>query len=106
VLRPKVEKWIFSKIGSGECNDYHWTHCYLWKPVILSTGMNTIESVQKTVSILMIQHSVALYIRFIHTHSFGALWCYTIARSLSTRFFCFLIACEQQCVFVWAVARS
>ena len=41
------------KIGSGECNNYPLLEhiCSFGKPVILSTGMNTIESVQKAVAI-------------------------------------------------------
>jgi N-acetylneuraminate synthase len=41
------------KIGSGECNNYPLLEhiASFGKPIILSTGMNTIESVQKAVSI-------------------------------------------------------
>lgn len=41
------------KIGSGECNNYPLLEhiAVFGKPVILSTGMNTIESVQKAVAI-------------------------------------------------------
>ena len=41
------------KIGSGECNNYPLLEhiAAFGKPVILSTGMNTIESVQKAVTI-------------------------------------------------------
>lgn len=41
------------KIGSGECNNYPLLEhiAAFGKPVILSTGMNTIESVQKAVAI-------------------------------------------------------
>ena len=41
------------KIGSGECNNYPLLEhiCSFKKPIILSTGMNTIESVSKAVSI-------------------------------------------------------
>ncbi|WP_298262456.1 N-acetylneuraminate synthase family protein [uncultured Lutibacter sp.] len=41
------------KIGSGECNNYPLIEhiAQFGKPVILSTGMNTIESVQKAVEI-------------------------------------------------------
>ena len=41
------------KIGSGECNNYPLIEhiCSFKKPIILSTGMNTIESVSKAVSI-------------------------------------------------------
>ena len=42
------------KIGSGECNNYPLVKLVaaLGKPVILSTGMNTIESINKSVTIL------------------------------------------------------
>ena len=42
------------KIGSGECNNYPLVRLVakLGKPVILSTGMNTIESIRPAVSIL------------------------------------------------------
>ena len=41
------------KIGSGECNNYPLLEhiSTFGKPVILSTGMNTIESVRKAVNI-------------------------------------------------------
>ncbi len=42
------------KIGSGECNNYPLIEhiSTFGKPIILSTGMNTIESVKKSVSII------------------------------------------------------
>lgn len=42
------------KIGSGECNNYPLIEyiCNFKKPIILSTGMNSIESVKKSVEIL------------------------------------------------------
>lgn len=42
------------KIGSGECNNYPLIEhiCRFKKPIILSTGMNDIESVQKAVDII------------------------------------------------------
>jgi len=42
------------KIGSGECNNYPLIEhiCSFKKPIILSTGMNTIDSVSNAVSIL------------------------------------------------------
>lgn len=42
------------KIGSGECNNYPLIEhiAKLGKPMIVSTGMNTIESIKKTVEIL------------------------------------------------------
>ncbi|MDB4037939.1 N-acetylneuraminate synthase family protein [Candidatus Thioglobus sp.] len=47
------------KIGSGECNNYPLIEhiCSFNKPVILSTGMNTIDSVKKSVRILE-KHSI------------------------------------------------
>ena len=42
------------KIGSGECNNYHFVE-YLSKfkkPIIMSTGMNSIKSITKSVNIL------------------------------------------------------
>lgn len=58
------------KIGSGECNNYPLLKhiAQFGKPVILSTGMNTIESVRKAVSIfdkynipLALLHTTNLY---------------------------------------------
>src|SRR5699024_8344078 len=42
------------KVGSGECNNYPLIEyiASLGKPMIVSTGMNDIESVRKTVAIL------------------------------------------------------
>lgn len=42
------------KIGSGECNNYPLVDyiCSKKKPIILSTGMNTIKSVKKSVNII------------------------------------------------------
>ncbi|EAZ82414.1 N-acetylneuraminate synthase family protein [Algoriphagus machipongonensis] len=42
------------KIGSGECNNYPLLEhiASFGKPIIMSTGMNTIESIQKAVAIL------------------------------------------------------
>lgn len=42
------------KIGSGECNNYPLIEhiCAFGKPIILSTGMNTIASVRKSVEIM------------------------------------------------------
>lgn len=47
------------KIGSGECNNYPLLHhiASFGKPIILSTGMNTIESITKAVAIFQ-QHNV------------------------------------------------
>ena len=46
------------KIGSGECNNYPLIEyiASFGKPMIVSTGMNTIKSVQKTVNILERYH--------------------------------------------------
>jgi sialic acid synthase SpsE len=52
----RLYKWNIPayKIGSGECNNYPLVDhiASFGKPIILSTGMNTIESVRKAVSIL------------------------------------------------------
>ncbi len=65
--RMKVSAY---KIGSGECNNYPLLEhiAQFGKPVILSTGMNTIESVQKAVQIfekanvpLALLHTTNLY---------------------------------------------
>lgn len=51
----RLHKWNVAayKIGSGECNNYPLLeHIALFgKPIILSTGMNTIESVSKAVAV-------------------------------------------------------
>jgi len=70
------------KIGSGECNNYPLLEhiCGFGKPVILSTGMNTIESVQKAVAIfdknkipVALLHTTNLYPTPIHLVRFGAM---------------------------------
>jgi N-acetylneuraminate synthase len=70
------------KIGSGECNNYPLLEhiCTFGKPVILSTGMNTIESVQKAVAIfdtnnipLALLHTTNLYPTPSHLVRFGAM---------------------------------
>ncbi|WP_310556206.1 N-acetylneuraminate synthase family protein [Flavobacterium sp.] len=70
------------KIGSGECNNYPLLEhiASFGKPVILSTGMNTIESVQKAVAIfdkhnipVAILHTTNLYPTPIHLVRFGAM---------------------------------
>ena len=51
-MRIKVPAF---KIGSGECNNYHFVK-YLCKfkiPIIMSTGMNSISSIRKTVNIIL-----------------------------------------------------
>lgn len=42
------------KIGSGECNNYHFVEyiCKFRKPIIMSTGMNTIKSIKRSVSVI------------------------------------------------------
>ena len=47
------------KIGSGECNNFHFVK-YLCKfkiPIIMSTGMNSISSIRKSVNIILKQNS-------------------------------------------------
>ncbi|MBC7641836.1 MAG: N-acetylneuraminate synthase family protein [Flavobacterium sp.] len=70
------------KIGSGECNNYPLLEhiASFGKPVILSTGMNTIESVRKAVSIfdkhnvpVALLHTTNLYPTPIHLVRFGAM---------------------------------
>ncbi len=70
------------KIGSGECNNYPLLEhiASFGKPVILSTGMNTIESVQKAVDIfdkhnipLALLHTTNLYPTPIHLVRYGAM---------------------------------
>ena len=70
------------KIGSGECNNYPLLEhiATFGKPVILSTGMNTIESVAKAVAIfekanvpLALLHTTNLYPTPAHLVRFGAM---------------------------------
>ncbi|MFI2743777.1 N-acetylneuraminate synthase family protein [Zhouia sp. PK063] len=70
------------KIGSGECNNYPLLEhiASFGKPVILSTGMNTIESVQKAVAIfdahqvpVALLHTTNLYPTPIHLVRYGAM---------------------------------
>ncbi|QNK78756.1 N-acetylneuraminate synthase family protein [Winogradskyella sp. PAMC22761] len=70
------------KIGSGECNNYPLLEhiAQFGKPVILSTGMNTIESVKKAVAIfdrhevpVALLHTTNLYPTPIHLVRFGAM---------------------------------
>jgi sialic acid synthase SpsE len=70
------------KIGSGECNNYPLLEhiAKFGKPVILSTGMNTIESVKKAVKIfkahktpLALLHTTNLYPTPIHLVRYGAM---------------------------------
>ena len=70
------------KIGSGECNNYPLLEhiAKFGKPVILSTGMNTIESVKKAVAIfeahntpLALLHTTNLYPTPSHLVRYGAM---------------------------------
>lgn len=70
------------KIGSGECNNYPLLEhiASFGKPVILSTGMNTIESVSKAVAIfdrynvpVALLHTTNLYPTPVHLVRFGAM---------------------------------
>lgn len=70
------------KIGSGECNNYPLLEhiASFGKPIILSTGMNTIESIKKAVAIfdkynvpVALLHTTNLYPTPTHLVRFGAL---------------------------------
>jgi N-acetylneuraminate synthase len=70
------------KIGSGECNNYPLLEyiAAFGKPVILSTGMNTIESIQKAIAIfdkyqvpVALLHTTNLYPTPIHLVRYGAM---------------------------------
>jgi sialic acid synthase SpsE len=70
------------KIGSGECNNYPLLEhiAAFGKPVILSTGMNTIESITKAVAIfekhnvpVALLHTTNLYPTPIHLVRLGAM---------------------------------
>lgn len=70
------------KIGSGECNNYPLLEhiASFGKPVILSTGMNTIESIEKAVKIfdknnvpVALLHTTNLYPTPVHLVRFGAM---------------------------------
>lgn len=70
------------KIGSGECNNYPLLEhiAQFGKPTVLSTGMNTIESVKKAVAIfdkfkvpLALLHTTNLYPTPSHLVRFGAM---------------------------------
>lgn len=70
------------KIGSGECNNYPLLEhiAQFGKPVILSTGMNTIKSVKKAVDIfnkhkipIALLHTTNLYPTPVHLVRLGAL---------------------------------
>ena len=49
------------KIGSGESNNYHFVKylCKFKKPIIMSTGMNSIQSIRKSVNIIL-KHKIPL----------------------------------------------
>jgi len=70
------------KIGSGECNNYPLIEhiASFGKPMIVSTGMNSIESVKKTVNILekynlpyALLHTTNLYPTPVHLVRLGAM---------------------------------
>ncbi|MBF6609387.1 MAG: N-acetylneuraminate synthase [Flavobacterium sp.] len=70
------------KIGSGECNNYPLLEhiASFGKPVILSTGMNTIESIRKAVAIfdnanvpVALLHTTNLYPTPVHLVRLGAM---------------------------------
>lgn len=70
------------KIGSGECNNYPLLEhiASFGKPVILSTGMNTVESIRKAVAIfdqykipVALLHTTNLYPTPIHLVRLGAM---------------------------------
>jgi len=70
------------KIGSGECNNYPLLEhiATFGKPVILSTGMNTVESVKKAVTIfnkhkipVALLHTTNLYPTPVHLVRYGAM---------------------------------
>ncbi len=70
------------KIGSGECNNYPLLEhiASFGKPVILSTGMNTLESIRKAVAIfdkynipIALLHTTNLYPTPIHLVRLGAM---------------------------------
>jgi len=70
------------KIGSGECNNYPLIEhiCTFKKPVILSTGMNNIESIKKAVDIfdkhkvpVALLHTTNLYPTPINLVRYGAM---------------------------------
>ncbi|SDH42544.1 N-acetylneuraminate synthase [Flavobacterium omnivorum] len=80
----RLEKFKVSayKIGSGECNNYPLLEhiAAFGKPVILSTGMNTLESITKAVAIfykynvpVALLHTTNLYPTPIHLVRLGAM---------------------------------
>ncbi len=80
----RLQKFDISayKIGSGECNNYPLLEhiASFGKPIILSTGMNTIESIQKAVAIfdkhkipVALLHTTNLYPTPTHLVRLGAM---------------------------------
>ena len=80
----RLHKWDVPayKIGSGECNNYPLLNhiASFGKPIILSTGMNTIESISKAIEILenhnikyAILHTTNLYPTPNHLVRLGAI---------------------------------
>ena len=80
----RLRKWDVPayKIGSGECNNYPLLNhiASFGKPIILSTGMNTIESISKAIEILenhnikyAILHTTNLYPTPNHLVRLGAI---------------------------------
>ena len=80
----RLEKFgvLAYKIGSGECNNYPLLEhiASFGKPVILSTGMNTIESIKKAVEIfdkqnvpVALLHTTNLYPTPVHLVRFGGM---------------------------------
>ena len=80
----RLQKWNVSayKIGSGECNNYPLVEhiASFGKPIILGTGMNTIESVSKAVAIFKkyqvpyaLMHTTNLYPTPNHLVRLGAM---------------------------------
>ena len=80
----RLQKWDIPayKIGSGECNNYPLIEhiASFGKPIILSTGMNTIKSIDKAVQIIKKQnlpfailHTTNLYPTPNHLVRLGAL---------------------------------
>lgn len=70
------------KIGSGECNNYPLLEhiASFGKPMIISTGMNTIESIRKAVAIIQkhnvpvaLMHTTNLYPTPVHLVRLGAM---------------------------------
>ncbi len=97
------------KIGSGECNNYPLLRhiASFGKPVILSTGMNTIESVRKAVTIfddarvpVALLHTTNLYPTPPHLVRLGAMT--QLSASFPTR----SSACRITPPTTWPVSRA